>query len=48
MPEQRAEQVAGDLGSERPSFRTEASRTTKSWTPPAKHDPMTIQQKPGK
>ena len=32
------------FGSERPSCRTDASSTTKSCTPPARHAPMTIQQ----
>ena len=36
------------LGSDRPSKRTEATSTTKSWTPPARQAPMTIQAKPGK
>ena len=36
------------LGSDRPLCRTEASRITKSCTPPARQAPMMIQAKPGK
>ena len=36
------------LGKESPSPRTEASKITKSCTPPARHAPMTIQEKPGR
>ena len=35
-------------GNDLPLWRTEASRTMKSWTPPARQEPSTIQQKPGK
>ena len=36
------------LGSDSPSRRTEASKITKSCTPPARQAPMTIQEKPGR
>src|ERR1041385_5841645 len=36
------------LGSERPFWRTDAQRMTKSWTAPAMQAPMTIQMKPGR
>ena len=44
----RSQQVAGDLGQREAVVRTEASRITKSCTPPARQAPMMIQAKPGK
>ena len=47
-PADRPEQVARDLRQRQAVVRTEATSTTKSWTPPARQAPMTIQVKPGK
>jgi hypothetical protein len=40
--------VRASFGSVSPLCRTEATRTTKSCTPPAMHAPRMIQMKPGK
>ena len=37
-----------NCGSDLPSWRTEANSTTKSCTPPAKHEPTTIQENAGR
>ena len=47
-PETGPSSLAAIFGNDSPSCRTEASSTTKSWTPPARHAPTTIQVKPGR
>ncbi len=48
VPETGPSSLAAIFGSDSPSCRTEASRTTKSWTPPARQAPTTIQVNPGR
>ena len=48
MPAMGPSRLRAIFGSDRPLKRTEATRTTKSCTPPARQAPMMIQVKPGK